>query len=125
LPLGSCPQDFGETGTASEAGTSAAPTPVLSVPAAPGWSLAGSAAFYESLATQPTPGARRIIRAVREQSQIEAMREALRGDRERAKVRREAGRSGVPRVPTFTRHDPPAAQVEAPAAPPAPTDRRE
>jgi hypothetical protein len=96
------------------------------VPAAPGSSLAGSAArFYESLATQPTPGARRIIRAVREQSQIEAMREALRGDRERAEARREAGRSGVPRVPTFTRHDLPAAQVEAPAAPPAPTDRRE
>jgi hypothetical protein len=77
----------------------------------------------ESLAKQPTPGARRIIRAVREQGQIEAMREALRGDRERAEARRKAGRPGAPRVPP-TRHDPPAAQVEAPA-PPGLTDTPE
>jgi hypothetical protein len=50
------------------------------------------------------------------------MRAALRGDRERAEARRKTGRPGVPPVPTVTRNDPPAAQVEAPAAPPGPTD---
>jgi len=60
---------------------------------------------------------------VREQSQIEAMREALRGDRERAEARRKTGRPMMPRVPTIARHEPPAEQVEAPAAPPpGPTD---
>jgi hypothetical protein len=64
--------------------------------------LAGSAALFESLATQPTAGRPPYHSAVREQSQIEAMREALRGDRERAEARRKAGRSGVPRVPPPT-----------------------
>jgi hypothetical protein len=82
-------------------------------------------AAYESLATQPTPGARRIIRAVREQSQIEAMREALRGDRERTEARRKTGRPRVPRVPTIAQDHPPAEQVEAPAAAPGPTDTRQ
>jgi len=53
------------------------------------------------------------------------MREALRGDRERAEARRKTGRPRVPRVPTGTQHDPAAAQLEAPAAPPRPTDTRQ
>jgi hypothetical protein len=87
--------------------------------------LAGSRGAALRIARQAADTrARRIIRAVREQSQIEAMREALRGDRERAEARRKAGRPGAPRVPP-TRHDPPAAQVEAPAAPPGLTDTPE
>ncbi|MGH3082734.1 MAG: hypothetical protein ACRDNP_01520 [Gaiellaceae bacterium] len=60
-----------------------------------------------------------------EQSQIEAMRAALRGDRERAEARRKASRPVVAGLPTLTRHDSPAAQVEAPAAPPEPADTRD
>jgi hypothetical protein len=89
-------------------------------------SLADSAAPpYESLRKQLPPVARRIIRAVREQSQIEAMREALRGDRERAEARRKAGRPRVPRVPTTGQHHPPAGQLDPPAVPPGPTDTRQ
>jgi hypothetical protein len=65
------------------------------------------------------------MRAIREQSQIKAMRAALRGDRERAEARRKTGPPGVPRVPPMAQLDPPAAQVEAPAAPPGPTDTRQ
>jgi hypothetical protein len=57
--------------------------------------LAGSRGAALRIARQAADTrARRIIRAVREQSQIEAMREALRGDRERAEARRKAGRPG-------------------------------
>jgi len=52
------------------------------------------------------------------------MREALRGDRERAEARRKTGRRGVPRASPMAQLDPTAAQLEAPAAPPGPTDTR-